>query len=218
MSPVPAALTGAGALAAATATATAVGPIGWVALAAAPAASAAVGALRMARLRRELSNTVSLAAAAHVVRDAYLSLGELSDRAAASLAIEPRASGYLRVWLREADPAESALFIRALGAVVDPEGPSRYLVSRMVPGDTSSLRAFSRTLVRRAPFERLWTPVPEDLARHKTRAEAFARAWRLWMGPGELVFTQRHEDGRTALAEASAQRSDHEASVRRVWV
>ena len=217
MSPAPAALTSAGALAAATATATALGPIGWAALAAAPL-GLVVGTLRMARLRRELSNTISLAAAAYVVRDAYLSLAELSEGAAASLTIEPRASGYLRVWLKEADPAESAIFIRALGAVVDPEGPSRYLVSRMVPGTTSSLRAFSRTLVRRAPFEGLWTPVPEDLARHKTRAEAFARAWRLWMGPGELVFTQRHDQGRAALAEASAQRSDHEASVRRVWV
>ena len=37
--------------------------------------------------------------AALALRDAYVELGELSRAAAASLAIEPRASGYLRVWL-----------------------------------------------------------------------------------------------------------------------
>jgi superfamily II DNA or RNA helicase len=201
------------------------GPL--VALSGEPLALAGLGFLpvaliwavtRLARARRELQDVLPLDLAAYAVRDAYVELGELSAKAAASLAIEPRASGYLRVWLKEAADDESAHFTSALNDVVDPEEFPRYLVSRLVPGNRSLAGALSRSLTLRPPFERRWVAVPSDLGRRKDRAEAFASAWRRWLGPSELRFTQRSEEGREALAAAGAQAADFEARRRRVWV
>jgi hypothetical protein len=60
--------------------------------------------------------------------------------------------------------------------------------------------------------------VPSDLGRRKDRAEAFARAWRRWLGPTELVFAQRTDEGRDARAAAGAQAADYEATTRRIWL
>jgi hypothetical protein len=191
-------------------------PIALAVLAAVPAAVAWAYA-RLARTRREIQETLPLDFAAYAVRDAYRELGELSENAAASLAIEPRASGYLRVWLRHATPEESARFTTALDDVVDPAGFARYLVERLVPGRRTTLSALLRTLTFRPPFDSLWVPVPLDLGRRKERAVVFARAWRGWFGPGELVFTQRTAEGKAALAAVDAQSADYEARTRRIW-
>ena len=61
-------------------------------LAVVPAAFGWTGA-RLARVQRSLDDALPLDLVAHAICDAYRGLGELSDRAAASLAIEPRASG-----------------------------------------------------------------------------------------------------------------------------
>ncbi len=66
--------------------------------------------------------------------DAYRQLGQLSEQAASSLTIEPRAAGYLRCFLAAATPAENDLFAVALDDVLCPPGFPRYLVSRLVPG------------------------------------------------------------------------------------
>ena len=54
--------------------------------------------------------------------------------------------------------------------------------------------------------------------RRKDRADAFARAWRRWLGPSELIFTHRTEAGRAALASAGAQSAEYETSTRHIWV
>jgi superfamily II DNA or RNA helicase len=174
--------------------------------------------VRLGRTRRELQSTLPLDLAAYAIRDAYVEVGELSERSADSLAIEPRASGYLRVRLKDATPEESARFAAALDEVVDPSGFPRYLVSRLVPGRGRSGTAFVRSLTGRPPFEHRWASVPSDLGRRKDRAEVFARAWRRWLGPAELVFTQRTEEGRDTLAAAGAQSSDYVAGPRRIWL
>jgi superfamily II DNA or RNA helicase len=173
---------------------------------------------RMARMRRELQESLPLDLAAYAVRDAYHALGELSAVAAASLAIEPRTSGYLRVWLKEATTEESGRFSAALNQVIEPTDAPRYLVSRLVPSLRSPLEALFRAATFREPFERRWVEVPSDLGRRKERAEAFARAWRRWLGPSELVFTQRTEEGKAARAAAGAQAADYQALRRRVWL
>ena len=73
-------------------------------------------------------------------------------------------------------------------------------------------------LTRRPPFPERLHPVPADLARHKDRAEAFARAWRRRLGPGRLVFTQRSDEGRRARAPAAGEDGGYETSLREVWV
>jgi hypothetical protein len=70
----------------------------------------------------------------------------------------------------------------------------------------------------REPFERRWSEVPSDLGRRKARAEVFARAWRRWLGPSELVFTQRTAEGKEARAAAGAQSADYQAVRRRIWL
>jgi superfamily II DNA or RNA helicase len=190
------------------------------ALAGLAAVSAALGwaYARLARAGREIQDAVPLDLVAYAIRDAYHELGELSDDAAGSLAIEPRASGYLRVWLKRGTPAEGAVVTAALHEVVDPDGFPRYLVSRLVPHSRRPVGALWRTLTFRPPFGVRWSPLPADLGRRKNRAEVYARCWRRWVGPSELRFTQRSDEGKEALAAAGAQAADYEARTRRVWL
>ena len=188
-----------------------------VGLAAVPAALAWAGT-RLGRVRQELGDVLPLDLAARAVCDAYVALGELRPESAATLAIEPRASGYLRCFLRDATPEESARFTDALDKIVSPSGSPRYLVSRLVPGSRGPLALLGLALVRRPPFGHRWEPVPDDLGRRKDRAVAFATAWRRWLGPSELRFTQRSTEGRAALSASNAQSSDYETSARRIWV
>jgi hypothetical protein len=181
-------------------------------------AGLAWAAARLGRVRVELADSLPLDRAAHAVLDAYQDLGEMSDEAASPLAIEPRASGYLRCLLREGTEAESARFTRALDDLLSPPDAPRYLVSRLLPGRAGRGRLLLRLLTGRAVFPVRWEAVPADLGRRKDRAEAFARAWGRWLGPSELIFTHRTEAGHAALAQARAQSIDYETSARKVWV
>ena len=160
-----------------------------------------------------------LDAAARAVAEAYERLGELSPETAASLRIEPRAAGYLRCELAAATPAEARRFAAGLDELVSVSDAPRYVVSRPLahPG-RGALALLGRVLTRRPPFDERLHPVPADLARHKERAEAFARAWRRHVGPGRLVFTQRSEEGREARAEAASTDGGYETMLRDVWV
>jgi hypothetical protein len=176
-------------------------------------------ALRLRRAGRRLPIVLPLGRAARAVVDAYRELGELSDAAAASLEIEPRASGYLRCVLTAATPDESARFADALDELAGVSDAPRYLVTRPLPEpDTSATTLLGRVLLRRPPFPVRHHPVPADLAKRKDRAEAFARAWRRHLGPGSLIFTQRTDEGRRARAEAAAEDGGYETLVRDIWV
>jgi superfamily II DNA or RNA helicase len=190
--------------------------LAYLALAAAPLGLAGT---RLARAQRRLDDALPLDLVAHAICDAYRELGELTEQAAASLAIEPRASGYLRCYLRTARPEESRRFTTALDGALAPDDFPRYLISRLVPSPgRSPLRPLARLITRKPPFDRRWVAVPADLGRTKQRAEAYARAWQCWLGPGELQFTQRTQAGRQAAADSGAQRSDYQTSSRRIWV
>ena len=187
-------------------------------LALAPA-GAAWAAARLSRARGRLPLVLPLDTAAEVVVDAYRELGELSPEAAASLAIEPRASGYVRCVLTAATPAESERFAAALEELAGVSENPRYLVGRPLaePG-VGAAALLGRVLTRRPPFPERLHPVPRDLARRKDRAEAFHRAWRRRIGPGRLVFAQRSDEGRAARAAAAAEDGGYDTLVRDVWV
>jgi hypothetical protein len=155
--------------------------------------------------------------AASALRDAYAALGELTPEAAASLTIEPRASGYLRCSLERATPEESARFARGLDELLGPVSAPRYLVSRLVLDERSDLALTARAMAGGRVATVRWHAVPADLGRLKPRAEALAAAWREWLGPSRLVFTQRSDEGRRALAEAVAQDNPFELLLRDVW-
>jgi superfamily II DNA or RNA helicase len=197
------------------------------ALAAAPLALAgllpagALGGLALAHARttsRRFPAPAPLERVARAACDAYVALGELRSEAAASLAFEPRASGYLRCHLREATPEEAARVTAALDALLGPVERPRYLISRLIAPPRPSPVALLRIAAgSRAPLGVAWHAVPDDLGRRKDRAETFALAWRRWLGPAELRFTQREGPGRTALAEAAAQEWSHDTQRRAVW-
>jgi superfamily II DNA or RNA helicase len=190
-------------------------------LAALAVVPAALGwaAVRLGRARERLPLVLPLDRAARSVVDAYRELGELSEAGAASLAIEPRESGYLRCVLTEATPEESARFATALDELVAVADAPRYLVTRPLPDPgTGSATLLWRVLRRRPPFPVRHHPVPADLGARKERAEAFARAWGRHLGPTALVFTQRSDDGRRARAEAAAHDGGYETLVRDIWV
>ena len=110
-----------------------------------PAAGLAAAALvRARRAAARHPAAAPLDRIALAVCDAYVALGELRPAAAASLAFEPRASGYLRCRLRDATPEESARVIAALDALLGPVERPRYLLSRLVappdPGPAALLR------------------------------------------------------------------------------
>jgi superfamily II DNA or RNA helicase len=195
---------------------------GWLALGMLAAGSVGLGAamVRLRRVERELGDAPPLDLVAHAIVDAYLALGEISEGAAASLAIEPRASGYLRCALHQATSQEATRFTAALQDVIEPVDAPRYLISRLVPGGRRGpLRRLGRVLLGRPAFLRQWHAVPDDLGRTKARATAFAQAWRRWLGPSTLLFTQRSDEGRRALAEAGAQAASYDgAKIRNVWV
>ncbi len=173
---------------------------------------------RLGHVRASLPDALPLDLVAQSICDCYLQLGQFSEQAARSLTIEPRASGYLRCYLRDASPAENELFSEALDNVLCPADFPRYLVSRLVPGRRNAAALLGRAVARKPPFDHRWAAVPADFGRSKQRAEAFHAAWTRWLGPSELQFTQRSTAGRDAAAEASAEQADFSTSRRQVWV
>ena len=103
--------------------------------------------------------------------DAYRELGEMSDAAAGSLEIEPRASGYLRCVLTEATPEESARFATALDELVAVADAPRYLVARPLPDPDAGAGALLGRVLMRAPA----VPGPPPPGAGRPRAQQGAR-------------------------------------------
>ena len=175
--------------------------------------------VRLSRAQRRLPVVLPLDRSARAIVDAYRELGEMSEAAAGSLEIEPRASGYLRCLLTAATPEESVRFADALDELASVADAPRYLVGRPLPDpDAGAVTLLGRVLRRQPPFPLRHHPVPKDLGRNKERAEAFERAWARHVGGGGLVFTQRTDEGRRARAEAAAHDGGYETLLRDVWV
>jgi hypothetical protein len=192
-------------------------PLALLAVAALPAA----GAWAAARLEGDAALhpvRPPLERIAPAVAGAYVALDELRPAAAASLAVEPRSSGFLRCRLREATPQESERFAAALEQALEGGRTARWLHTRRVavpvPGRWTRL---GRALTRRPVFDDLWTAVPDDLATHRDRAEAYAAAWRRNVGPTTQLFAHRGE-GRDARAAAEARSADFDVQQRELWV
>jgi superfamily II DNA or RNA helicase len=149
--------------------------------------------------RRRFPAVLPLQRVARAVADSYLALGEITPAAAASLAWQPRAGGYVRCLLADGSPEENGRFASALAEAVEPAIAQRYVIARPLGA---------------VPYGRAWHPVPSDLARNRTRADAYAAAFARWLGPGELRYTLADATGLAAAAGAG----DWEAQTRRLWV
>ncbi len=157
--------------------------------------------------RRRFPVVLALERAARAVADAYLALGELTPGAHASIAWQPRAGGYVRCLLPDGSAEENARFTAALEDAVAPAGAHRYVVSRPLGGGARWPR-----------YGTAWHPVPDDLGRNRRRADAYHAAFARWLGAGELRYAPSTEEGRAALAEASALPETYEAQRRRLWL
>ena len=176
-------------------------------------------AVRLGRARERLPVVLPLDSAARSVIDAYKELGELSDAGAASLAIEPRESGYLRCVLTEATPEESARFATALDELR--RGRGRPALPGHPPAARSRHRVGDPALARAAAAAAVPGPPPPRADRPRRpqgpRGGVRARLGR-HLGPTALVFTQRSDEGRRARAEAAAHDGGYETLVRDIWV
>lgn len=174
--------------------------------------------IRLRRTRDAVAGPLPLDRVCAAVVDAYVALGEMSQGAAASLTIEPRASGYVRCVLTTATPDESRRFVEALDEVLSPVGNPRYLVSSLTTDPRARpLSLLVRTLLRRPAFQKQWVPVPHDFGRVKDRAQAFTKAWGKWLGPAELQFIPGSTIGHDLAASIDADRRDYETASRTVW-
>lgn len=114
------------------------------------------------------------------------------------------ADGTYDVHIDAHDEETAELFAEAYEELFDPPLDQRYLISR----DQASLSgAFYGPLFRLgriafAPFRRRnqhQHPVPTVFGRNKERAQAFATAWKRWVGGGELTYTRSTEGARILL-------------------
>jgi superfamily II DNA or RNA helicase len=115
-----------------------------------------------------------------------------------------------QVLLDYASPEDASVFIKAYQEMFEPVVDQRYLILR----DDSRLPNLGLSafwfMLRRwfhnvAGYKPAYHPVPKVLSVRKDRAQAFAQAWRRFVGGGQLVFT-RSGTGRKVLLQARAQR------------
>ena len=146
--------------------------------------------------------------------EAYAELGELRPEAAASLAIEPRTSGYLRCSLTRDARGERAFLDRA--RELPGPRPPRYLVSRPLaePG-RGRVALLGRVLRRRAPFDA--AVGPRGPRPHQGARRGVSLGMETLDGPVRLRFTQRSAEARELRAAAAAE-GRYETALRDVWV
>lgn len=131
-------------------------------------------------------------------------------------------AGTYEVTLASADQQATALFAEAYRDLFTPVVDQRYLVVR----DETAIRrgfyapiwyviwAVTRLLRRR---DRFYHPVPVVFARRRESAEAFAEAWKRWVGGGGLVYTRSPEGSSILLRERARARLNVRSAVVAEW-
>jgi hypothetical protein len=171
----------------------ALGPLGLV-----PAALFLGGAPALAtRNRRQVLDAAGTGAdlvqAACALADGLQATG-ITTVGAAGVDWHVDTSGQLRVVF---DPGpdgtdQSELFATALAEMVAPIGAPRYLVPRYVDDRVSTIESLLPLSTYR-PEGVVWHPVPAVLGARAELAQAFAAAWRTWVGGGPAVYTGNPE-------------------------
>ncbi|UVI35731.1 DEAD/DEAH box helicase family protein [Brevibacterium spongiae] len=160
--------------------------------------------LSVAGRRRQsvYGTTPTVAQIAGAIAEALHTLG-LSSAGADAVRMTIDAHGDLRCHL-DADPASAEAFALALDEAVSPIGDPRYLLPcwRLLTR-ADGLRGWwtqMRWGIGAAQeADPIWVGVPTVLGTKKERAVAFARAWDIWIGGGDPVYT-RNPDGAGILA------------------
>jgi superfamily II DNA or RNA helicase len=175
--------------------------------------------LRLGALADAYPDVLPLDRVARAIVAAYRELGEISERASASLALAPRSGGLVRCALSDGDADENRRFANALEEALNPATGQRYVVSRPVwPAGRRRGAVAWRGMTLRAPLDVAWHPVPSDLGSHRRRADVYLTAWSSHVGPGTLLFAGREgAAGRDPLAAAAAADPQFVTSRRQLW-
>ena len=144
-------------------------------------------------------------AVASAVIASFVELGKIHAKLKPKTAM--LAGGYVRVFLADANPEESALFTAAMKQVLGPLDRPRYVIPRNVMRRTDTwLSSFLPSIVGRY-FQKTRTElamlhaVPSELARNKSDVLIFQRHWNLWVSQGDAVYAHRGE-GEKMVQEA----------------
>ncbi len=128
-------------------------------------------------------------------------------RGEGSLHVGTRSGGYVRAFLKDADPAASTLFSESLHEALGPLDNPRYVIPRYVDfiEDTWLSRILpqlvSQYFQRSHRTMQMLHAVPSAFAKNNELALIYQRHWNAYVSPGEVVFAQRGE-GERLVAEA----------------
>lgn len=108
-----------------------------------------------------------------------------------------RAGGYVRVFLKDASEADSALFTTSLAEALGPLRRPRYVIPRYVEFREQTWLSrilpavVGRYLQRRTREMAMLHAVPSALAKNKGQVAIYEKWWNKYVSPGEAVFAQR---------------------------
>jgi len=141
-----------------------------------------LGARRGWRLLRSFP-TPSLGQLASAVAQALHDTGQIRPTAADVL-VTVRADGSYQASLQGANAAESQVFALSLDEVIEPLDCPRYLIRRgeITHGQSNVFRAARAGLLAVVPDVEIWHAVPAALGDRRDHADAFGKAWAIWVG------------------------------------
>nr|WP_272905357.1 DEAD/DEAH box helicase family protein [Sediminivirga luteola] len=149
--------------------------------------------VQVRRRHLELARPPGIVAVAAAVAEAMHEAGLLSRGAEAISARFGGSEGELRCRMTGVPAEESARFAAALDEAVQPLSSPRYIVSRSTVAAPTAWAAMRATLSGRDGQASTWHPVPAELAGRRETAELYLRAWRRWVGEGELLYAKSPE-------------------------
>lgn len=126
-------------------------------------------------------------------------------------------SGTYRIELDGVGERESELFADALDVLVSPMSDPRYLNSRYdvtVTGIRAASRFASGGGLNNAA---VYHAVPAALGENRRRADAFARAWTMWVSETEPVYTRNPEEAGLLTAHTGISRTGATTAIRTRW-
>ena len=136
--------------------------------------------------------------------------------------VAERTGGYVRIFLENANEADSRLFAQAMAEVFGPIAGARYLIQREADFEyeesrhadtwvTSQLPGFISEYIVDNSLEKKYRrevvkvhAVPRELARNKERAEKFEKQWNHHVSPGNLWFYK--DDGTQSMLKEAAEK------------
>ena len=155
------------------------------------------------------------------VAQAYRSTG-LAPMSPDQVRVRINPSGTYDVVLDSRDKEMVDQFAVAYAELFEPIVDQRYLITRN-EGDISGTFYAPIWYVLRAAFafarrsDTAYHAVPTAFARRRDMADAFANAWRRWVGGGELVYTRSSDGMETLMRERVALRTSVRAASVEEW-